>query len=179
MTSISPDGNGDNGGLAAAVAACLNEKKPLMLASLAERHGVSEYDVARALPANMRAFAPAEALEGVWGELTRWEKATFIMQCLGSVLEVKGTVPPGKHGHGYFNLNGDSPIGGHLKMDDLKEICFMSMPFMGLESLSLQFFNNDGAVKFSIYAGRQADRQILPAVRDSFNQLRQTFCLEA
>jgi putative heme utilization carrier protein HutX len=168
-----------NQALASALAACLNDKKPVLLADLADRHGVTEFEVAQALPHEVRAFAPASALEKIWEELTRWERATFIMQHLGTVLEVKAGIPPGKNGHGYFNLAGDSPLGGHLKMDDLKCICFMSLPFMGLESLSLQFFNNNAEVKFSIYAGRDEKRRIIPAVRESFANLRETFCQEA
>lgn len=163
--------------LAANIKAGLDEKKPVMLAGLAERHKVSEYDVALALPGELRAFAPAAALEEIWRGLTGWQAATFIMQHLGTVLEVKGVIPPGEHGHGYFNLEHGAAIGGHLKMDDLGAVCFLSLPFMGLESLSLQFFNRQGAVKFSIYAGRE-NRAIIPAVRESFLKMRSAFCKE-
>lgn len=163
----------ENKGLKEALLAALQEKKPIMLGHLAASHKVSELEVARALPEEMRAFAPASALESVWDELTGWARATFIMQHLGSVLEVKSRIPAGKHMHGYFNLMGEAPLNGHLKTDDLEAICFLSMPFMGLESHSLQFFNREGAVKFSIYAGRGENREILPEVRESFMKLRQ------
>lgn len=161
-----------------AVAACIQEKKPVMLGSMAARFNVSEYDIARVLPADMRAFAPAHAFDQIWAGLADWEKATFIVEHLGSVLEIKTPIPQGTYGHGWFNLTGNSPLGGHLKMDDLKAVAFLSMPFMGLESLSLQFFNTDGAVKFSIYAGRDEQRRIIPSVRESFFRLRDALCEE-
>lgn len=149
----------------------LEEKKPVMLASLAERFGVSELEVATALPDEVRTFAGKEAFDTVWQALTTWESATFIMSHLGSVIEIKGKIPAGKHGHGYFNLPGGNGLGGHLNVADLGGICFLSLPFMGLESHSVQFFNAAGAVLFSVYVGRE-NRQLIPAARDSFFALR-------
>lgn len=120
--------------LGESIAAALREKKPVMLASLAERFGVSELEVARALPDEARAFAGKDAFDTVWQALASWENATFIMAHLGSVIEIKGKIPEGRHGHGYFNLSGGSGLGGHLKIDDLGHICFLSLPFMGLEN---------------------------------------------
>ncbi|WP_308776336.1 heme utilization cystosolic carrier protein HutX [uncultured Bilophila sp.] len=154
------------------IAAALQEKKPVMLGSLAERFGVSELEVAKALPDGARAFAGKDAFDAVWQALASWENATFIMEHLGSVVEIKGRIPEGKHGHGYFNLMGGSGLGGHLKIDDLDHICFLSLPFMGLESHSVQFFNAAGTVLFSVYVGRE-NRQLIPAARESFFALRE------
>lgn len=104
--------------------------------------------------------------------MASWENATFIMAHLGSVIEIKGKIPEGRHGHGYFNLSGGSGLGGHLKIDDLGHICFLSLPFMGLESHSVQFFNAAGTVLFSVYVGRE-NRQLIPAARESFFALRE------
>ena len=65
--------------LGESIAAALREKKPVMLASLAERFGVSELEVARALPDEARAFAGKDAFDTVWQALASWENATFIM----------------------------------------------------------------------------------------------------
>lgn len=150
----------------------LREKKPVMLASFAERFGVSELEAATALPDDMRAFAGGDAFDTVWQTLASWENATFIMTHLGSVVEIKGRIPEGRHGHGFFNLTGGNGLGGHLKVDDLGHICFLSLPFMGLESHSVQFFNAAGTVLFSVYVGRE-NRQLIPAARDSFFALRE------
>jgi len=163
--------------LKAAIAERITEKKTLMLGILAREYGVSELEAARALPDTMRRFAPGEVFGLVWTELTTWEKGTFIMQHAGTVLEVKGAIPSGSHGHGYFNLKGETGIGGHLKVDDLDCICFLSMPFMGLESHSVQFFNTSGDVKFAIYAGREG-HTLIPSVCESFSRLRGEVCKE-
>lgn len=164
--------------LRSAIAERIKEKKPVMLAMLAKEFSVTELEAARALPGDMSRFAAKEHFDAVWRELTAWGGATFIMQRLGTVLEVKGTIPPGSYGHGYFNLKSEGGIGGHVKVDDLETMCFLAMPFMGLESLSIQFFNTAGEVKFSIYAGRNQKREILPAVRESFNRMRDSLCKE-
>ena len=164
--------NTEKEALGESIAAALREKKPVMLASLAERFGVSELEVARALPDEARAFAGKDAFDTVWQALASWENATFIMAHLGSVIEIKGKIPEGRHGHGYFNLSGGSGLGGHLKIDDLGHICFLSLPFMGLESHSVQFFNAAGTVLFSVYVGRE-NRQLIPAARESFFALRE------
>ena len=155
--------------LGESIAAALREKKPVMLASLAERFGVSELEVARA--AEHFAVAP-EHTAGAVVILQHLKLITFIMAHLGSVIEIKGKIPEGRHGHGYFNLSGGSGLGGHLKIDDLGHICFLSLPFMGLESHSVQFFNAAGTVLFSVYVGRE-NRQLIPAARESFFALRE------
>ena len=164
--------------LQAAIAERIREKKPLVLGMLAAEFKVSEREAATALPEDMRRFSSASAFDTVWEELTRWEKGTFIMQHLGTVLEIKGVIPAGSHGHGYFNLKDGGCIGGHIKVDDIACICFLSMPFMGLESHSIQFFNNDGAVKFALYVGREG-RVLIPSVHESFVKLRTAVCKES
>mgnify|MGYP000034559478 CR=1 FL=1 len=161
--------------LRARVAEALAENKgPVMPASLAGRFGVTELEAVRALPDEMRAFAPASAFNDIWDGLTTWPNATIIIQHMGCVFEIKSALVRGKHGHGYFNLFGDVPLGGHLKLDELDCVCFLSMPFMGRESHSVQFFHSGGEVMFSIYAGRE-NHQLIPAARDSFLALKEKF----
>lgn len=161
--------------LRASVAEALAENKgPVMPASLAGRFGVTELEAVRALPDEMRAFAPASAFNDIWDGLTTWPNATIIIQHMGCVFEIKSALVRGKHGHGYFNLFGDVPLGGHLKLDELDCVCFLSMPFMGRESHSVQFFHSGGEVMFSIYAGRE-NHQLIPAARDSFLALKEKF----
>ena len=84
--------------LADKVAALLAEKKMVMLDTLAQACGVSELQAAEALPQHMRAFAAAADFDAIWADLTAWESATFIMRHSGSVVEIKGQIPAGKHG---------------------------------------------------------------------------------
>ena len=157
--------------LSQAVSAALMQKKPWMLSSLAREFHVSEKEVARALPGEMCAFTGGENFTRVWEALGTWEKATFIVQHEGHVLEVKCRIPAGRPGHGYYNLMGDEALGGHIKADAITDIAFLSMPFMGLESHSVQFFKAEGRVVFSIYAGRE-NHVVIASVKESFLKLR-------
>jgi hypothetical protein len=70
----------------------------------------------------------------------------FIVHTPSIVLECEGAIPPGEFGRGYFNLHGDSPIGGHIKADRCTPIAFVRRPFMGRESCSIrsiQFFDQE------------------------------------
>jgi hypothetical protein len=157
--------------LAQKIAAALEQKKPWMLGSLAQECSVTEKEAAQALPENMCSFTSGSRFEEVWQALGSWEKATFIMQHEGHVIELKCRIPAGKSGHGYYNIMGEEALGGHIKADAITDICFLSMPFMGLESHSVQFFNAAGKVVFSIYAGRE-NHKIIPAVKEAFLSLK-------
>ena len=161
--------------LRAHIAEILKENsEPLMPAVLAERLDSSEREILQALPDEMRAFAPASSFDEIWTELTSWAAATLIVQHMGCVFEIKGPLNPGRHGHGYFNLSGSAPLGGHLKADEVDGICFLSLPFMGRESHAVQFIHNSGRVMFSVYVGRENHR-LIPAARESFLTLKQRF----
>jgi len=88
------------------------------------------------------------------------------------VLECAGRIPPGSFGRGYFNIHGDSPIGGHLKADNCTRIAFVSRPFVGRPSRSLQFFNGAGEAMFKIFVRRDDKRELLPEQVARFDALR-------
>lgn len=154
----------------------LEGKKIHTLSHLSQECDSSEQDIARALPDDICAVAElAEGdFEALWQGMTGWECATFIMQHGGSVVEIKGKLPEGKHGGGYFNLAHGLPLSGHIRSSAVTSVGFLSLPFMGLESHSLQFFDAQGAVLFGVYVGREK-RVLLPAARDSYLELRARF----
>ena len=130
---------GRSGELCMSVMDALEQKKPWMLSSLAQKFGVSERDVAAVLPEDRCAFTSGAHFISVWEGLKAWERATFIMQHEGHVMEVKGRIPAGTPERGYYNLAGQEALSGHIRADAVAEIAFLSMPFMGLESHSVQF----------------------------------------
>lgn len=156
------------------IAQYITEKKPFMIGQIANEFEINSLEAAKHLPDGMASFAPQEEFESIWKELVSWEKCTFIVQHMGSVFEIVGKLNKGSFGRGYFNLNGSEAIHGHLKVDDIDSICFMSMPFMGLESLSVHFFNTDGEVKFSIYVGRE-NKVLIPEAKESFKTLQNKY----
>ncbi len=151
----------------------LKQSRPWMLSSLAQECGITEMEVALALPEEMCAIIDGSNFEAIWRQISGWEKATFIMQHRGHVIEVQGKINAGKIGHGYYNIFGEEGLCGHIKADAIVCIAFLSMPFMGKESHSLQFFDADGSVLFSVYLGRR-NHEIIPSVRDQFMEMKAT-----
>ena len=143
-----------------------------MPAMLAAKLQIPEGAVIQAFPESMRTFIDPGHFDRIWEAMTAWERTTFICQTPGAVVEVKGKLPKGKHGHGYFNLmEKDNPLGGHLKVDQLGAVCFLEKPFLGLESLSVQFYDKIGNHMFAVYAGREK-RELIPSVKQGFYDLK-------
>ncbi len=159
------------------VLAALEEDPNFMPAFLAKKLGIPEAVVIAALPDEMRSFADADKFEEIWTEARKWEKVTFFVNSPGAIVEYKGTLPEGKFGHGYFNLKEkDHSLGGHLIVSNLKSICFLNKNlFGGMESLSLQFFDEDGNQMFAVYCGREK-RDIIPEVKAAWLSMKETFC---
>jgi len=144
--------------------------------ALARELGISEAEVIRCLPEDMRVEAPAKDFESIWKTLTGWEKITFIACNQGAVVEVSGTLPNGSFGHGMFNLmDQTNPLRGHLMIDRLDAIFLVSKPFFNLESHSVQFFDTNGHSMFAVYVGRNEKRVLLPSVLDGFMTLRNRY----
>ena len=143
-----------------------------ILEQIARDYGVSTFDVVAALPEAYRTVLPGSKFEDVLQALTEWGEVLFIVHTPDIVLECAGTIPPGSFGRGYFNLHGDSPIGGHIRAENCKHIVFVSRPFMGRPSRSLQFFNAAGEAMFKIFVRRDKERNLLPEQVARFDVLR-------
>lgn len=163
--------------LTADIREAVQNESRLMLSDLAKRLSIPEGAVAQALPPEMRRLAGPEAFDQVWQAMTTWSGVTFIAVTPGLVLEYKGTLPGGSHGHGMFNLHAEGhPLGGHFFVRRLGAICFLSKPFFGLESHSVQFYDLDGAAMCAVYVGRDG-RELIPEVREAFMALRDRICI--
>jgi Haem utilisation ChuX/HutX len=67
----------------------------------------------------------------VMQDVTGWGDILFIVHTSDIVLECAGPLPPGTNDRGYYNVHGDSFIGGHIRADNCQAIAFASRPFMG------------------------------------------------
>ncbi len=143
-----------------------------LLEQIAREYGVSTLEVVRHLPADQCVLAPGEAFADIMGDLTQWGEILFLIHNADIVLECTGTLPPGSFGHGYFNIHGDSPIGGHIRAENCKAIAFVSRGAMGRASLSIQFFNAGGDAMFKIFARRDSKREMLAEQVARFATLR-------
>ncbi len=131
-----------------------------VLETLAAEHGVTVRDATAMLGPQRVRWAQATRFDEVFADLAAWGELLFLVHTPNIVLEVKGALPPGEHGRGYFNLHGAGPIGGHLKADRCAAIAFVRRPFFGSDSASIQFFDGDGAAMFKVFVRRAPDRQL-------------------
>ncbi len=153
------------------------EKKPIVISSISKQLGVSDIEVCKALPDDMAVVVDGKHFDDVWQEMTTWESATFIVIAYGNVIEVSTKIPEGKYGHGYFNIHSDGfGIGGHINRDAVVYIGLASIPFMGLESHSVGFYNADGNVMYSIYVGRE-NKQLHTNAKQSFLNMKKRYAV--
>ena len=143
-----------------------------ILEQIARDYAVSTFEVVRALPKEHRAIVPGSKFEEVLQALTEWGEVLLIVHTPDIVLECAGKIPPGSFARGYFNLHGDSPIGGHIKAENCADIAFVSRPFMGRPSRSLQFFNAAGEAMFKVFVRRDKERNLLSEQLARFDALR-------
>jgi heme iron utilization protein len=143
-----------------------------ILEQIAREYGVSTFEVVEALPAAHRVIVPGSLFEEILSALTSWGSIVFIVHTPDIVLECEGPIPPGASARGYFNLHGDSPIGGHIKAENCASIAFVMRPFMGRESRSIQFFNANGEAMFKIFVRRDEKRELIGEQVKLFDELK-------
>ncbi|MFT3952931.1 MAG: heme utilization cystosolic carrier protein HutX [Piscinibacter sp.] len=156
----------------AAARAALAAKPDGVIENVAREHGVPVRDVLAMLPPGESVAAPATAFEDVWNDVTGWGEILFIVNTPDIVLECHGKLVPGSSGHGWFNVHGDSPIGGHIKASNCSEVCFVDRKFDGRRSMSIEFYNQTGDAMFKIFVRRDAQRELLPEQIARFEALR-------
>ncbi|MDR2508021.1 MAG: heme utilization cystosolic carrier protein HutX [Candidatus Accumulibacter sp.] len=139
------------------------EKNPaLMLEGAPEAETLSMAQMIECLPAEMWRRIDGEGYVETLEEIATWGKMTLVVHTPDIVLEFSGGFPPGKLGHGFYNLMGESGLHGHLRPGNCGGIYLVKRPFMGRPSASLQFVNTSGAVIFKVYLGRGEDKEIFP-----------------
>ena len=122
-----------------------------MLADVARRHNVSMRVVLDLLPGAAARPASGARFVEIWNDLVDWGPVTFVVHTEDGVFEMKAPLPPGSEGRGYFNIHGESPLRGHLRITRCVAIYFVDRPFFGRRSCSLQFTNiNVGAMLRSL-----------------------------
>ena len=160
----------------AAVAAALAENPDGVVEAIAARAGVSPRVVLDHLPAGAAVPVHHEKFADIWRELAGWGDVLFIVHTADIVLECVGALPDGSYGHGYFNIHGDSPIGGHIKAENCRAIYLVDRSTaQGRRACSVQFFNGSGEVMFKVFVRRDAARELLADQLARFEALKTTF----
>lgn len=144
--------------------------KAMGLSFIAKTLQVSDKEAIEALPAHMALVVDKDKFQKIWNFMTLQEHLTFITQVKNSFIEIKTQILAGKNAHGYFNLIGDAPLNGHLKLEDIAEIVLLSVPFMHLESHQIAFLDDKGQILYSFYLGRK-QHKLIPSQVDAFKKL--------
>ncbi len=155
--------------------AALAEKPDGVVEAIAESAGVTPADILALLPKGAAIKAPAENFNDIWNALRDWGEVLMIVQTPDIVFEVPGHLPEGIEGHGWFNIHGDSPIGGHIKKDHCVSIVFVDRSFHGRRSLSVWFMNAGGRAMFKLFVRRDDAKALIAAQVEKFEALRDRF----
>lgn len=158
--------------------AALQDNPDGVLEQIAKEYSVSTFDVVKALPSGMRTIVSGERFQDVLTEVEAWGDILFIVHTPDIVLECVGRIPPGTFGRGYYNMHGDTPIGGHIKADNCTHIAFVARPFMKRTSCSIKFFNGSGEAIFKIFVRRDKERKLIDEQHASFTRLMDRYSSE-
>ncbi|AMG29245.1 heme utilization cystosolic carrier protein HutX [Grimontia hollisae] len=136
--------------------------------------GLTEGEITLALPESMVTRVEGVLAQTILEAIPSWGKVTTIVHSGGSVFEFKAAFPKGKVAHGYYNLMGrEGQLHGHLRLDLVSDIVFVSKPFRGTESHYIGFYDASGHCVFKIYLGRDKKRQLFPEQVERFNAMKQ------
>ena len=144
------------------------------LEQMAKKLDTSVREIIANLPSEMASLAGDQTVWQLIEELPTWGKITAIVQSEGSVFEFKGEFPKGSIAHGYYNfMHHKNPFHGHLLVDGLVEVAFVSKPHRGADSHSMVFLSPSGNCVFKVFLGRDAERKLIPQQVERFQQLKQ------
>jgi putative heme utilization carrier protein HutX len=146
-----------------------------VIEAVAREVGVPTLAVLEQTPPEQRTVIAADRFEALWRQLATWGEVLFIVHTQDIVLECEGALPVGSFGHGYYNIHGDSPIGGHIKAENCKAIYLVDRAFHGRRSCSVQFFNGDGEAMFKVFVRRDASRDLIADQLARFEALKTGF----
>ncbi len=168
MSSPAPD----RAAALAAVAARFAASTDGVIEEIAAEHGLTPREVAGCLPEAAGFSLPGRLFREIMNDVADWGAVTFLVHTPDLILECYGEVPKGKVAQGYFNLIGDSPIGGHIRDERCTEIQFVSRTFMRTESHAIYFFNAEGGIMFKVFVGRDEHYRLYPDQVTRFMGLR-------
>lgn len=152
--------------------AALAEKPDGVVEQIAAKAEVTPAEILAVLPEGAAIVVEASQWQTIWTDLSTWGEILMIVHTEDIVLEVEGRLPDGSEGHGWFNVHGDSPIGGHIRKDRCVSIAFVDRGFHGRRSCSVWFMNAEGRAMFKVFVRRDKDRNLLDDQVQRFEALR-------
>lgn len=157
---------------------CLKQKPDAVLDFISRDLSVPLSEVIECLSPDQVTKIPGNQFEAVMEALSRLGQITFIVHTKDIVLECKGQIPQGSYGRGYYNIHGDSPIGGHIKAENCGSIYLLSRMMMGRPSHVAIICNKAGSAMFKVYLGRDENKELLPEQVEMFQAMKANFKTE-
>lgn len=139
------------------------------LETIAKQFNTTLLEVVRHLP--LRSVMGGAQFDTLWDNVMQWGNVTTLVHTQDVILEFSGELPSGFHRHGYFNLRGKKGMTGHIKAENCQHIAMVERKFMGMDTASILFFNQEGIAMFKIFLGRDEHKQLLPEQLSAFRQL--------
>ena len=134
---------------------------------------VSEYEVLQNIDEKYAKAVDASSFDTIIEDIATWGKILMIKITPSFVIEIKDHMPIGEYGHGYYNFNSkQSAISGHLKVDDIDKIIFVSKKHRGMLSHSVVFYDQNGEHIFKVFVARNENRELLSNQVDQFMSLK-------
>lgn len=155
------------------VSASLMNDPSVPVSEMSKQLDLNEGAITFALPDEMVTRVSGGEAQTVLEQLPVWGTVTTIVHSFGSIFETKATFPKGKVAHGYYNLMGrEGELHGHLRLDLVAHIAFVSKPFRGKESHYIAFFTQAGECVFKVYLGRDNKRQLIQEQVSAFKTMK-------
>lgn len=155
--------------------AALAEKPDGVVEAIAAKAGVTPAEILELLPQGAAVIADKQHFADIWADMAEWDKVLFIVHTDDIVLEAEGSLPMGSEAHGWFNIHGDSPIGGHIRKDNCASLVFVDRAFHGRRSCSVWFMNASGSAMFKIFVRRDQNRELIGEQLTRFEALRDRY----
>lgn len=155
--------------------AALAEKPDGVVEAIAAKADVTPAEILEILPKGAAVIAGKDHFLDIWSEMGTWGEVLFIVHTEDIVLEAEGSLPEGSEAHGWFNIHGDSPIGGHIKKDNCASVTFVDRAFHGRRSCSVWFMNEKGSAMFKVFVRRDENRELIADQLEKFEALRNRY----
>ena len=152
----------------------LNEDLNITSSEIAYELNVSEYEVLQNMPNEHAKAVDASNFDDIIEDISKWGKILMIKITQSFVIEIKDHMPMGTYAHGYYNFDSEeSSISGHLKVDDIDKIIFVSKKHRGMLSHSVVFYDKNGEHIFKVFVSRDENRTLLPEQVEKFMALKE------
>ncbi|XXQ68591.1 heme anaerobic degradation radical SAM methyltransferase ChuW/HutW [Neisseriaceae bacterium B1] len=155
----------------------LTDKPGQVLEMLAMQHQCDVESVILCLPTEMVHKTEGERIVEILQTIASWQDAvTFIAHTPDAIMEVTSKLPNGNIGRGFYNFEHaeEGGIHGHIYYENCAAIYLIERPFMGKDTVSLNFINHNGGVMFKIFVGRDETGMLKPQQTQAMRDLFQT-----